>query len=245
MERAYLQRFREHFADFPEGEVVPFERPDFLIKTQLRWIGIEVIEYHIQDSDEGRGSPTRAREGTEDKVLRMASEQHQSKGLPPVAVQVHWNTHQVFRNRRIQELAADLADLVQKHLPQPGHEAAIRHRRHFAWRSLPQEVTSLSIDRRMNFSKNLWTSVRGAFVPTLTPPDLQQIIQTKEAKVPSYRQQCPEVWLLIVARGFEPSTFGDLGPKVEGYLFESGFDRVFFLHYFDGSVSELHLRCAA
>jgi hypothetical protein len=245
MERAYLQRFREHFADFPEGEVVPFERPDFLIKTQLRWIGIEVIEYHIQDSDEGRGSPTRAREGTEDKVLRMASEQHQSKGLPPLAVRVHWNTHQVFRSRRIQELAADLADLVQKHLPQPGHEAAIRHRRHSAWRSLPQEVTSLSIDRRMNFSKNLWTSVRGAFVPTLTPPDLQQIIQTKEAKVPSYRQQCPEVWLLIVARGFEPSTFGDLGPKVEGYLFESGFDRVFFLHYFDGSVSELHLRCAA
>jgi hypothetical protein len=76
-------------------------------------------------------------------------------------------------------------------------------------------------------------------------PELQKLMRTKEAKVLSYRQQCREVWLLIVARGFEPSTFGDLGPEVEGYLFESGFDRVFFLHYFDGSVSELHLRCAA
>ena len=83
--------------------------------------------------------------------------------------------------------------------------------------------------------------MRAAFVPTLTPPELQQIMRNKGAKVPSYRQQCREVWLLIVARGFEPSTFGDLGPEVEGYRFESGFDRVFFLHYFDGSVSELHV----
>jgi hypothetical protein len=33
-EWAYLQRFRENFADFPKGEVVPSERPDFLIKAQ-------------------------------------------------------------------------------------------------------------------------------------------------------------------------------------------------------------------
>ena len=30
-EWAYLERFRENFADFPEGDVVPFERPDFLV----------------------------------------------------------------------------------------------------------------------------------------------------------------------------------------------------------------------
>ena len=43
-ERAYLERFREKFADFPEGEVVSFEHPDFLIKTQSRRIGIELTE---------------------------------------------------------------------------------------------------------------------------------------------------------------------------------------------------------
>jgi hypothetical protein len=72
-------------------------------------------------------------------------------------------------------------------------------------------------------------------------PELQKIMRDKEAKVPSYRQECQEVWLLIVARGFEPFTFGDLGSEVAGYRFESGFDRVLFLHYFDGSVSELHV----
>ena len=244
-ERAYLERFRRNFAEFPEGEVVSFEHPDFLIKTESRRIGIELTEYHVQELDEGWGSPMRAREGTEDKVLRTASAQHQSKGLPAVAVHVHLNSHQVFSSRRVQELAADLADLVQENLPELGHEATIRHRRHPAWRSLPQEVTSLSIDRRKNFSKNSWTSVRGSFVPTLTPPELQKIMRTKEAKVPSNRQQCREVWLLIVARGFEPSTFGDLGPEIEGYWFASGFDRVFFLHYADEYVAELSVRAVS
>jgi hypothetical protein len=187
-EQAYLERFRENFVGVPEGEIIPFEHPDFLIKTQSRRIGIEITEYHVQEPGEGWGSPMRAQEGTEDKVLRMASETHQSKGLPPVAVHVLWHPHQAFSRRRAQELAADLADLVQEHLPEPGHEAAIRHRRHPAWRSLPQEVASLRIDRRIKFSKNSWTSVRGAFVPTLTPSELQQIMRNKEAKVPSYRQ---------------------------------------------------------
>lgn len=131
---------------------------------------------------------------------------------------------------------------VQEHLPETGHSVTIRRRRHPAWRSLPQEVASLTVVRRKSISKDSWTTVRPAFVPTLTPLKLQQTMRNKEAKVPSYRQQCGEVWLLVVARGLEPSTFGDLGPEVEGYRFESGFDRVYFLHYFDGSVSELHVR---
>ena len=58
--------------------------------------------------------------------------------------------------------------------------------------------------------------MRGAFVHH-HPPELQEIVRKKEAKVLSYRQQCRELWLLIVARGLEPSTFGDLGPEIEGY----------------------------
>jgi hypothetical protein len=32
-EQVYLQRFRENLMDFPEGEVVSSEHPDFLIKA--------------------------------------------------------------------------------------------------------------------------------------------------------------------------------------------------------------------
>ena len=240
-EWAYLQRFRENLADFPEGEVVPSEHPDFLIMAQPRWIGIEITEYHVGEPDEHRGSSMRAQEGTEDKVLRRASEQHRSKGLPPVVVSLLWNPHQALSPRRKQELAAVLADLVQEHLPETGHSVHIHRRRHPAGRSLPQEVASLTVVRRRSISRNLWTSVRGAFVPTLTPPELQQIMWNKEAKVLSYRQQSREVWLLVVARSFEPSTHIDFGSEVEVHEFETIFDRVFFLHHADEYVTGLRV----
>jgi len=226
---------------FPEGEILPNERPDFLVETIRGRVGIELTEYHVQESGKSRGSQMRAREATEDEVLRRAAEQYRSKDLPLVAVRVTWHPHEAFGRRRTAELAADL---VRKYLPEPHHSVTIRRHRHPAARNLPEDVASLYILRRQSISKSSWTPVRAAFVPTIVPPDLQGILRKKEARVPSYRRHCREVWLLVVARGLEPSTFGDVGREVKGHRFESGFDRVFLLHHFDGLVTELHIRRA-
>ena len=243
-EETYLRRFRENFAGFPEGTILPSERPDFLVETDRGRLGVELTEYHISEPDEGRGSPTRAREGTEDQVLRMAAEQYRSKGLPPVVVNVLWHTNQALDRHRMPELATGLADLVQEHLPEPNQSVTINERRHPAGRYLPEEVASLHFIRRDSISKGSWTPVRAAFVPTISPSELQRTVRSKEAKVLSYRQQCREVWLLIVARGFEPSTYVDLGSEIEVHEFESSFDRLFFLHHADEYVAELRVRPA-
>jgi hypothetical protein len=156
-------------------------------------------------------------------------------------VNVAWHPHQALGRRRIPEFAADAADLVQEHLPEPNQGVTIDDRRYPARRSLPQEVASLAVIRRESISKGSWTPIRAAFVPAITPPEFQRTLHDEEAKLPSDRQHCREVWLLIVARGFEPSTYGDLGPEVQGHRFESAFDRVFFLQYFDRLVSELYV----
>jgi hypothetical protein len=244
-EEIYLRRFRENFLGFPEGEILPNEHPDFLVETSWGRVGVELTEYHVQESGKSRGSQMRAQEATEDKVLRRADEQYRTKGLPLVAVQVTWHPHEAFGRRRTAELAADLADLVREHLPEPNHSVTIRRLRHPAGWSLPEEVASLYILRWQSISKSSWTPMRAAFVPTIVPPDLQEILRKKEAKVPSYRRHCREVWLLVVARGLEPSTFGGVGQEVEGHQFESGFDRIFLLHHFDGIVTEIHIRRSA
>ena len=51
-------------------------------------------------------------------------------------------------------------------------------------------------------------------LPSVAPATkLEEIILSKEAKMPSYRQGCQEVWLLIVAHGFEPSTHCEVDPR--------------------------------
>ncbi len=219
--------------------VIPHEQPDFLVETRQGRIGIEHTEY-VRTPDDSGGSSLRAREHNEDKLLWLASREYESRGLPPVTVYVHWNPHRGPTQSNIQERASALAHLVENNVPEVDENVTIRYP-HPEWRSLPHEVTSLSIYRWGNISDNLWTSVRGAFVPTLTPVELQRIMRNKEAKVPSYRQECCEMWLLVVANGFEPSTHCELAPEVEDHQFETDFDRVFFLHHFNGFVRELRV----
>jgi hypothetical protein len=233
----HLLRFRQNLPDFPDGMICMGEAPDFLVNTGRGYVGIEHTQW-FRESDNPDGSPMRARESTEDKVLRLASSRHEARGLPPVWVNVLWILRERPTTSRVPELANELADLVEACLPEQGGEVTIKHP-HPAWGALPPEVSYLSVRRNKVSPKNLWVSTRGAFIPTLTPLDLQNRIEEKEGKLASYRQKCSQVWLLIVANGLEPSTFGEPAPEIEESSFETSFDRVFFLHHADKLVVEL------
>lgn len=239
-ERAHLDRFREGFSEFPEGTVVPQERPDFLVETPQGRIGIEHTEY-VRASDDRNGPPPRAREHVENKILWLASREHESRGLPPVTVYVYWNPHFAPNWLDSRGLVASLSNLVRDHLPASNGNVTIKYP-HPAWRSLPQEVTSLCIYRCENIGENLWNSPRGSSVPILSAAELQEIVSSKEAKVSSYREMCSEVWLLVVAEGLQPSTHCRLAPEAGEYPFETSFDRAFFLHYSHGLLVELRRR---
>ncbi len=233
----HLLRFRQNLPAFPDGMICGGEAPDFLVNTRHGYVGVE-HKQSFRESDNPDGSRMRAGENKEDKVLRLASSRYEASGLPPVWVNVLWSLQNRPTASRVHELANDLAVLVEACLSEQGGEVAIKHR-HPAWGSLPPEVSYLSIRSNEIFSTNLWVSTRGAFIPTLTPFDLQKRIEEKEGKITSYRQKCSQVWLLIVANGFESSTFGELAPEIQEFSFETSFDRVFFLHHADEFVVEL------
>lgn len=229
-EENHLHRFRVNFQEFPAGKLTLAEHPDFLLETSNEIIGIEHTRYIRGDLG--------AQENVENIALWLASQHYAHRGFPLVEVQVFWNFHEKPSKGTLPQFVPMLSELVARHLPWPGDETTIRYP-HWAWRQLPREIVSLTISRRRVMQKNFWVSVRSGVVPELTPADFYEIIGKKESKLSYYRQNCAQVWLLIVANGFEPSTHCDLAPEIESFRFETNFDRVFFLHYFDGFVVEL------
>jgi hypothetical protein len=229
-EENHLHRFRDNFPEFPAGQITSGEHPDFLVKSPEGMIGIEHTRYI-------RGE-LGAKEHAEDIALWLASQAYEHQGFPPVEVYVLWNFHEKPTRRAMPQFVTTLSEFVARHLPPPGDETTIRYP-HPSWRHLPREIISLTISRKRTMEENFWVSGRGGFVPELVPADLYKIINRKEGKVSSYRQDCKQVWLLIVANGFEPSTHCSLTPEIENFQFETDFDRVFFMHYFDGLVVEL------
>jgi hypothetical protein len=231
LENQHVRRFAANFAEFPEGELCASEHPDFLLTTPNRVIGIEHTRYINGDLSRY--------ENVENIALRFASQSYERLGPPPVEVHVHWSFHDKVVKRTMQQFVNAFSRFVSTHLPAAGDEVTIRYP-HWAWRHMPPEVDSVTISRRRTMTENFWVPTRGGSVPTLEPANLREIIEKKERKLPTYRQSCAEVWLLIVANGFEPSTHCDLAPEVERVKFKTDFDRVFFLHHFGGFVTELH-----
>ena len=89
-EYSHLRRFQQNFLAFPDGMVCVREAPDFLVNTGNGYIGIEHTQW-FRESNNPSGSRMRAKESTEDKVLRLASSGYESRGLPPVWVNVLWS----------------------------------------------------------------------------------------------------------------------------------------------------------
>ncbi len=229
-EHKHLHRFRDNFKEFPTGKLIPAETPDFLLETSNGVIGIEHTRYI-------RGN-LGAKENVENIALSLASQAYEHRRLPPVDVHVLWSFHEKLTKRELPQFVPTLSEFVARHLPEPGDEVAIRYP-HWAERQLPPKIVSLTISRRRTMEDNFWVSDRGGSVPELVPADFYEFIGKKESKLSSYRQNCIQVWLLVVANGFEPSTHCSLAPGIERFRFETNFDRIFFLHYFDGFVVEL------
>jgi hypothetical protein len=236
-----LNMFRDKYAGFPTGEVIPGESPDFIVKAKHGRVGIEIVDLFRDELDVG-GLLLRAREHLQDELLWQAVQLYESRypDLPFVEVSVHWSSHVPVTKQRAPEVAVDLAHLVATNRPNTSGQVFLGYPHH-AWRLLPAEVDHLFISRPANLPENAWGSSRGAAVPTLTSEDLEEIISKKEAKLPLYRQGCPEVWLLVVSDGLAPSNHFELKSElIESVRFDTDFDRVFLLHYSQGTLLELN-----
>jgi hypothetical protein len=239
-ETDHLNMFKQKFAGFPTGEIVPGESPDFTVDTRRGCIGIEIVGLFRDKIDVG-GLVLRARERLQDKLLWQAAQLYESKhrDLPFVTVNVYWSAHVPVTKQRAPEIAAVFADLVAANLPETGGHIFLGYP-HPAWKLLPAEVDHLFVHRPAGLPENVWGSSRGSAVPKLTPDDLSEVISKKESKLPVYRQGCSEVWCLIVSDGLAPSNHFEPTPEIESARYDTNFDRVFFLHYSHGTVLELN-----
>ena len=67
-ERFYLDKFRQNVANFPPGEILSDERPDFLIKGPGVTTGIEVTNFFSETS----GTPLQQRESIWAQIMDLA-----------------------------------------------------------------------------------------------------------------------------------------------------------------------------
>ena len=220
----YLEKFKENFPEFPEGIVCLNEKPDFLIKTNSNFLGIEITG-HYRERSPNTKSPLQQKLNTRRKIIDLAKSIYDGKKLPPLFLHVHFNLNYYCSESKIQSVADMIAQLAEQSISLPSSE--------IAWKA--DEIPSRGIDlitvKKRNTGINYWSAPFGSFVPPINPQQIQDILNDKSARQMEYRKRCDLTWLVIVMNRFDPASFSLIPETTLEHLYTHSFDSAFLFFY--------------
>lgn len=228
LERLYLEAFREISSEFPLGRIEPTESPDNLIHTSKEIVGVEITEVYREDGRQTLQSD----EKIEEKLLDLVEVEYNKLNLSPVNVAMSFREKLKLkkgdRKKFVQKLVTTISDEVDHH-----------SERHFQLRRPFDEVNHISILKLKKAKESHFYSRRGDFLSKDTIERIQDRIDQKEQKINNYRRKCDPIWLLAVIDGGNPSSFFEIGNSIGQHKFETSFDKVFLLEYWQSNLIEL------
>jgi hypothetical protein len=230
---SHILRFKESFADFPEGILCFDDNPDVIVKTQEGFYGIEHTRlFH---------GALKEQESLEQRIVDRAKEMYESLGAPPLYVTVLFDSKVRLGVRDIDSIAANLKGIVHGCIPAVGVHSMLE-----GWKFTPRgyapSISTIFVDRPKESCEMFWAVGRGGAVPDLAPEQIRERIQGKEAKLGKYLNKCSKVWLLIVEDGFTPSSYFVISDEVKNQVHKSSFDRIFLFRNFRCEVTELRAK---
>lgn len=234
----YLMRFKESYDCFPDGQIKPNEKPDFMIESDSGLVGIEVTRF-FRSQPKGQ-RPLKEQESLREQIVKRAQSLYSKGGGSTLHTVVHFHPGMTLSKKQVQVLATQLADLVSEIKLAVGDRVCIRH----SWDNrdrFPMEIVSIAVYRPAAATKSSWGIWEFGWGSESTPNDIQQIISDKNKLCKTYREKCQVVWLLIVAEDFAPSSTVDVPLATRDYEYQSEFDRVFFFENFKQNVIELNI----
>ena len=222
---------------FPQGPAQDHESPDFLATNDGRIVGVEIQEF-IQGAYSG-GAAARKAESTRAAIMQTARRDFETR-CPGVYLYVtsHWIHSNAWEGRSVRGLARKVASLVEHLLPpapNPGESSSQRVVDYddLDAAGLADRLSHLTILRHRRLTSGLWVAIEVGF-SSRDLDALQIQVNAKEAKVPAYRQDCDELWLVLFT-GALPSGGFDF-EALPGHRLVSSFDHVVFLDAVSGKA---------
>ncbi len=237
-EREDLEEFRALYSDFPLGEIIACEEPDFLIRTDTTTIGIELLEYNRKERG-SQSSLIRQKESFHESLADKAKAEFEGKHQVPLQVIFHGHGHLHSANdKQFDQLVRSAAELVASKIPGEVSGKIILGPDELADRHIGAVVHVMSIRRLKPGTQGAW-SFAEAGPADLDSDELQREIATKESKVEKYLEQCSAVWLLIVTGGRHIATMAVLSDNLKQHCFESHFERILVYNRLNRSIFRL------
>lgn len=231
IERKYLDEIQEIYRDFPQGEILDCEPPDFLVKTQSKTVGIELTTYIRKQLN--RKINDKEIEKIGNKIVNIAQEIFQSRNNINLQVSPLWKIENKLTHKQIDRLASALVDIVEKNIPVGIHDS-LTIRNIDLWNTpLGNFCSFISIVKLRD--QSLWISHEAGFT-SIRQNEIRELIYKKVERFANYIVKCDEIWLIIICESNHISSMADL-QDVNNWKFESPFDAILI---YDRDESVVH-----
>jgi hypothetical protein len=232
IERRHLHSFHHLCEDFPAGDLIEGEIPDFVIITPTgKKIGIEHTQvFKKSGADETAEQPD---EATKDFITTAAKRHAELLELPPAHVALFFNPQYLRRvtgaKRRFltkaekQSIAESIAVFVGRHMP--AQECSVE----CDWRpGQPRQVDLIQINRIYPVDRHIWRWPEFNTIQYNATERFQDAITKTSTMYAPCLCECDECWLLVVADSFQSS--GNIHPDATSLsdVYTSPFSRIYF-----------------
>jgi hypothetical protein len=243
IERRHLHSFRHLCGDFPAGDLIESETPDFLVRTPTgRKIGVEHTQVFKKSGEDETAE--QADEATKEFITTTAKQCAMSLQLPAANVTLFFNPQYLRRTtgaqRRFftkaekQTIAHSIAAFVGTHMPAQGCSVECD------WRpGQPRQVDLIQINRVYPVDRHDWRWLEMNAIQYNAIERFQDAISKKSKIYAACLRECDECWLLIVANSFLSS--GTIHPDDTSlsHVYASPFSRIYFLDFGLGRVAPI------
>ncbi len=237
-ELIHLERFKENCTFFPEGEIDCTERPDFIIHTNEKIVGIEHTE--IFQPGPPDGSSLQAQDVLAQKIVKQASDLYLQDKNKPILVQIMFRSGILLKKKRIDHLAVSIYQIIKRESLLPGQIITL-HRTHVNYRYFPSEIAMIHIAAQPNGENNFWYCSSAGIIPDVDADYIQEKIDSKKQEIDFYRSRCSEIWLLIVAEYLRIPKAINISRDAVLHHYHTQFNRVFIFWFMTGEYIELQL----
>jgi hypothetical protein len=235
LETIHVQGFKSSYRNFPEGELIPCEKPDFLIERDKGILGIE--HKQIFKDAEDHGSSLQAQESLRSKLIKQVKKKYVDLGGEPISVYFTFNFHETIDAKQLFKISENISKLLLPVDLEPNELKQIDLYNNES--EYLNVLNSILLHKRIGLNEPNFSPLSMGWTKELRPQRIINEIKSKEEKIDDYRKKCDEIWLLIVADDFTNASSVDLSNETLKYSYETDFVKLFFYWHFQKVFVEL------
>ncbi|MGA2915735.1 MAG: hypothetical protein ABSE89_06885 [Sedimentisphaerales bacterium] len=229
-EKIHFELFQEKYGPFQSYKHI--DSPDFLVSLNGEIIGIEFTEIYKEGKINGK--ILREDEAIKGGIVEWARKKAIEDNMPPLHVAIIYSGS--IDKKQETPVKESLFQIVKNNCPKTGESITFDFED-----NIPDIFWSIIISNFKGAKSHIWHYTEASFVETNFSKQLQLIIDSKAEKISKYLMKCNKCWLVIVALGYNGSSFFEFSEEMENCDYKSPFEKVFFIKAFSKDFKELKL----